>query len=338
METRYADVLKEWRAGKFRPVYLFVGEDVAAQTEAADLLKACLKPDSFNLAEFSGDIAVQTPAILSEALTLPVFSDRRLVVVNAPSLPAAAKAALVAYLKEPCASTTLALFSDERKVDPRDALVKAAAAAGAVCLFRALKEEDAAARLQAEAQKSGKRLTPDAAEALIAEAGTDWNILRQELEKAVLFSSGSAEVTAEHVAACLGYQKSADPFAMSRLIQARTLKPCLTHLRRFLLDGKPDDQAFRALAQINTSIQKQFRAKRLLQAGRSEAEIFSALRLHSYWDKDYLAGLKRVSAARLRSDMRACLDAEVSLKSRSWLSPAQEIERLVVELCAPKNA
>jgi len=334
MEQRYGDLLKGWQAGQFLPVYYFVGEDASARVEAAAQLKARLKPDSFNCSEFSGEVAPQIAAILSEAMTLPVFADRRLVVVESPKLLAEAKAALVGYLKAPSPSTTLVLFSEERKLDPRDALTKAAAAAGAVCLFRALREEDAVARLQAEAQKSGRRVSADAAEALVAEAGTDWMILRQELEKAALFAAQSPEIGPEHVAACLGYQKAADPFALPRLIQTRQLKACLTHLRRLFAEGKPDEQAFRALGQISAAVLKQLRAKRMLKAGRPESDVFSALRLHSYWDKDYLTFLRRLGEPRLRRDLDACLEAEVSLKSRSWLAPRQEIERLVVDLCS----
>jgi DNA polymerase III delta subunit len=114
------------------------------------------------------------------------------------------------------------------------------------------------------------------------------------------------------------------------------LKASLAHLRRLFAEGKPDDQAFRALGQISACVSKQLRAKRMLQAGRGEGEVFSALRLHSYWDKDYLAMLKRLSEAKLRRDLSACLEVEVSLKSRSWLNAPQEIERLVVTLCSPR--
>ena len=334
METRHADLLKEWQAGKFRPVYYFIGEDASARTEAAAALKAALKADSFNCAHFSGDAGGQVAAIVTEAMTLPVFADRRLVVVESAKLPAEARAALVGYLQSPSPSTSLVLFSEERKLDPRDALVKAAAAAGAVCLFKPLREEDAVARLQAEARRTGKGISAEAAEALVAEAGTDWAILKQELEKAALFAAKAKEIGPEHVAACLGYQKTADPFALPRLIQTRQLKAALTHLQRLFQEGKADDQAFRALNQIGSSVHKQLRAKRMLKAGRSEGEVFSALRLHSYWDRDYLSFLKRLSEARLRRDRGACLEAEVSLKSRSWLSAPQEIERLVVDLCS----
>jgi DNA polymerase-3 subunit delta len=334
METRYADLAKEWKSGKFRPVYYFVGEDASARAEAAAALKSALNCDGFNYAYFPGDAAGQVAAVITEAMTLPVFSDRRLVVVESAKLPAEARTALAGYLKSPSPSTSLVLFSEERKLDIRDALIKAAAAAGAVCLFKPLREEDAMARLQAEARRIGKALGAEAAEALVAEAGTDWAILKQELEKAALFAAQAQEIGPEHIAACLGYQKNTDPFALPRLIQTRQLKAALTHLERLFQEGKPDDQAFRALSQISSSVHKQLRAKRMLKAGRSEAEIFSALRLNSYWDRDYLSFLKRLSEVRLRRDLGACLEAEVSLKSRSWLSAPQEIERLVVDLCS----
>ncbi len=334
METAYAALVKEWQAGKFRPVYYFVGEDASARGEAAAALKAAIKPDGFNLAQLGGDPAGVAAAAVTEAMTLPVFAERRLVVVESPKLPAEARGVLADYLKTPNPSTSLVLFSEERRLDPRDALVKAAAAAGAVVLFKPLREEEAVSRLQTEARKAGKAISPDAAEALVAEAGTDWAILKQELEKAALFAAGAPSIGAEHVAACLGYQKSVDPFALPRLVQARQLKAALAHLQRLFQEGKPDDQSFRALNQISGAVQKQLRAKRMLRAGRSEGEVFTALRLHSYWDRDYLAGLKRFSEARLRRDLGACLEAEVSLKSRSWLSAPQEIERLVVDLCS----
>jgi DNA polymerase-3 subunit delta len=252
VELRAADLLKEWKAGTFRPVYLFVGEDASAQAEAAASLKGFIKPDGFNLCEFSGE--VDAAAVVTEALTLPILADRRLVMVRSPRLTTAARATLIEYLKQPSPSTSLVLFSDERKIDPRDALVKAASAAGAVCLFRPLREEDAVTRLQAQARRLGKQLAADAAEALVADAGTDWNILTQELEKTALFAGQGPDITREHVASCLGYQKTADPFALTRLIQGRSLKPSLEQFGRLLRDGKPEDQAFRALAQISSAL------------------------------------------------------------------------------------
>ena len=337
MEHHYPELLKEWKSGHFRAVYYFLGEDTAAQAEAAAQLKNFLKPDSFNFSEFSGDIAARMADILAEALTLPLLAERRLVMVRGTKPAGEAKAALVAYLKEPCPSTTLALLSDEAKADPKDSLVKAATAAGAVCVFRALKEGEAVARLQSAARAAGKSLAAEAAEMLVAEAGTDWQLLRSELEKALLFAGDSPDIKAEHVAACLGHHKSADPFALPRLIEARQLTAALAQLRRLFDDGKPDDQAFKALSQINYALQKQLRAKRMLQAGCAPEELFSALRLHAYWDRDFPVVVRRLSERRLKRDLEACLKTESALKSKTWLSAPEEIERLVVGLCSAEG-
>jgi DNA polymerase-3 subunit delta len=271
-------------------------------------------------------------------MTLPVFQERRLVVVKNERLPAEARDAFAGYLKDPLASTTLVLFSEERKADPKDALVRAASAAGAICVFSPLKEGEAQERLQAEARKAGKTLAPEAAQALVAEAGTDWGILSQELEKALLYAGSSKEISAEAVLECLGYRKSSDPFALPRLIGARRLKESLSHLRRMLAEGKPDEQVFKALHQITNAVSRQFRAKRMLAAGLPPEEIFRSLRLNSWWDRDYLGNLARLGERRLVRDLSACLAAETALKSKSWLDPRIELEHLVVALCGADQA
>lgn len=334
MELRPADALKEWKAGKFRPVYYFFGEEASARLDAVAELKRLFNADSFNLTEVDLLAPGEAAHAVSEASTLPVFADKRLVLVKNPKLPAEARAALAEYLKDPLPSTTLVLLSEEKKPDMKDALAKACDKAGAVVTFAPLRDEEAARRLQEEARKAGKALAADAAEALVAEAGTDWGVLRQELEKALLFSKGR-EITREDALACLGYRKAADPFLLSRLLQERKLKASLTQFRRLLKEGKSDDQSFRALAQASAAVLKQLKAKRMLRAGKGPDEVFRALRLHAYWDRDYLKSLEGFREARLTRDLRRCLETEAALKSKSWLSPALEVERLIADLCRP---
>jgi len=147
---------------------------------------------------------------VTEASTLPVFSDRRLVVVKTPKIPASARAAFADYLKDPLKSTTLVLQSEEKKLDFKDALGAAAGAAGAVVVFAPLKDDEASRKLVAQAGASGRKLTQEAADRLVAEAGSDWGVLSQELEKILLYSV-KGEITRDDVLQCLGYQKAADP-------------------------------------------------------------------------------------------------------------------------------
>jgi DNA polymerase-3 subunit delta len=332
MELRPADLLKEWQAGKFRPVYYLLGEESAAKVDALMRLKALFKADDFNLREFSGEPNSEAPTAVAEALTLPVFADRRLVIVRSPKLPAEARAAYAEYLKSPSPSTTLVLLSEDRRADKKDALANAASAAGAVCAFSPLTEEEAVERLLSEAKKAGKVMDPAAADALVAEAGTDWGILAGELEKAVLFAGKSADIGLEAVSASLGFRKSADPWALEKLAQGRDLKACLAYLGEAFADAKPDEVVFRSLAQIRGGYLKQLKAKRLLKAGMPQREIETRLRI--FYDNGFFARAARVTEERLRRDLRRCLEVETDLKSKTWLDAKLELERLVVELCA----
>ena len=131
------------------------------------------------------------------------------------------------------------------------------------------------------------------------EAGTDWGVLSQELEKILLFTSKARQITGEDALAVLGYRKAADPFALSRLVQERKLKESLSHMRRLFDGAKGDDPAFRTLAQISMAISRQVKAKRMLKAGLPAASILGKLRLHPYWDRDYLDQLEKFSQRRL---------------------------------------
>ncbi|MFI5361562.1 MAG: DNA polymerase III subunit delta [Elusimicrobiota bacterium] len=333
MELRPAELVKEWRAGKFRPVYYFFGEESAAKADAVLLLKELFKADDFNLREFLGEPNSEAPAAVAESMTLPVFSDKRLVIVRSPKLPAEARAIFADYLKSPSPTTTLVLLSEDRRPDKKDALANAAAAAGAACIFSPLSEEEAVERLTAEAKKAGKILSADAAEAIVGEAGTDWGILAGELEKLVLYAGKGAEIDAAAALSCLGYRKSADPWALEKLAQARDVKACLGYLREAFADAKPDEVVFRSLAQVRNGYLKQLKAKRLLKAGLAPREIETKLRI--FYDNAFFARAARVTEERLRRDLRRCLEVETDLKSKAWLDPKLELERLVVELCSP---
>ncbi|NNN05915.1 MAG: DNA polymerase III subunit delta [Elusimicrobia bacterium] len=335
MELRPDELLTEWRAGRFRPVYYLFGTEPAEKADAVLALKALFKADDFNFREFSGATADDAAAAVAEALTLPVFAERRLVIVRGPKLPAEARAVLADYLKSAAAATTLILLSDERRPDKKDALAAAAASAGAICAFSPLDPEEAAARLIAQAKRAGKILAPQAADALIAEAGTEWGALAGELEKLTLFAGDGAEISLDAVRACLGYRKAADPWTFERLIQSRDLKACLGQLGELFSGAKPDEVVFRALAQARGAFLKQLRAKRMLKAGVAPREIETRLRI--FYDRDFFVRAARVGEERLRRDLRRCLETEADLKSKSWLDPKLELERLVVELCTPTS-
>lgn len=322
---------QEWKSGVYRPAYYLCGEESFSRKAALSFIKK--NADSFNFREFSKVTALaKTSEIISELLSLPVFSERRFVIVEIPDAGAVLKKALLEYLKSPLVSSVLILHSDEPKPDLRDSLFHEISRQGAVCVFPKLKENEAVSQALKLINKSGKNISREACELLVREVGADWGLLSQEIEKLCLFAEGP-EVSLKEVSLSLGYRKESDPFLLPRLIEKRDKKAVLTHLYFFLNEGKTQDQAFRALSQISAVIVKQLKAKVMLASGLQKSMIEKNLRLHPYWDKGFFENLASVNEEKLKKNLMSCLETEMKLKSQSWLSPQVEIEILASELC-----
>ncbi len=331
MELTPAQLSKDWKDGSYHPAYYLCGEEASSKKAALSFIKK--NADSFNVREFSKTTALaKTSEIVSELLSLPVFSSHRFIIVEIPDSGVVFKKALADYLKSPLASSVLILHSEEAKPDMRDSLIHEISRQGAVCVFAKLKENEAISQAIKLVKKNGKDISREACEFLVREVGTDWGLLTQEIEKLCLFAE-ETEVSLKEVALSLGYRKESDPFLLSRLIEKRDKKMVLSHLTLFLNEGKTQDQAFRALSQMSAVILKQLKAKMMFEAGQEKAVIEKNLRLHPYWDKGFFDQLSRVEERTLRNNLKSCLETEIKLKSQSWLNPAMEIELLADVIC-----
>lgn len=328
MELTPAQAEKEWTSGKFRPSYHLLGEDPAAKSTWIGRLKALLNPNPFNYGEYASDADPRD--VVSAALTPPMLAARRLLVWKTQKLSMEARKRLAEYLSDPLASTTVVLCTEDRKADPKDLLIGAVAALGGLITFRPLREDEAVAGLRQAASDAGATLPADAAELLVEEAGLQWGVLRAELDKLLLFTKGRTEIGRDDVVSCLGYRQASNPFDFPRLLEKRDEPLCLRQLHRLIEDGV---EPLRLLYQTSATLNKLLKAKRMRSCGLPETQIFRELRLNSYYDRDYLRRAAAWNEACLIAGLRACIELEARLKSRAWLEPAIELERLAASLC-----
>lgn len=324
----------EWKAGRIRPAYLFLGEDAGAKALALEALKKLLAVQDLDFAEFPGRSDDEAPAAADACATLPMLSKRRLVVVRDARYGAAGRKILAEYLRRPLESAVLVLFSEEKKADPKDPAAAAVAAAGGVVRFAALSEADAGARLRDAARKAGCELSEDAARLMVEEAGSEWGILKAELDKVLLFSKGRGRAGVEEVAACLGFRREANVFDLAKFLERRDAARALALLRRLLEEG--EDQ-FSLLPKIVGAVRTRLRAKRLVKSGAPEEAVFRQLRVSRYHNPDYLRTAAKTPEGALIRALDACLDTEAALKSQAWLDPRIELETLVLKVCGKER-
>ncbi|MFA5140836.1 MAG: DNA polymerase III subunit delta [Elusimicrobiota bacterium] len=326
-EASGKELAQAWKKGDFKYVYLWLGEDLAAKSLAVTELKEALQPGDLDYAEFSGAEDAHVPEIISACQTPPMFSRRRMVVVRDADFGAAAKRDLAAHLKSPADTAVLVLLSEEKRFDFKDPLAVAVEKLGGLANFKALGEGEAVSRLQQEAARAGFELCADAAELLVSEAGSEWGILRGELEKVRLYVEGRGKAGAEEVAACLGYRRQTGPFELQNAIEERNARKALALVRRLLREEGEDP--FAVYNQVKNAVSRQFKVKRLAAAGKTPDEINRESRVPVF--RQPLVG--KLSDLSLQRALKACLEAEVSLKSESWLSPEVELQRLVLRIC-----
>ena len=329
-ELKAALVAKEWAGERLRPVYYLSGEELHGKAAALEVLKKHHDAGPFNYQEFRGE-SLDASELVSVCQTPPLFSPSRIVVVKrAEKLHAEARKRLAEYLQDPLPTTCLILLAEERKPERGEVLSTLAAAKGAAAVYWPLREAEALDWARGEARKAGVRLAEDAVQRLIEEIGTDLLLLDQELGKLFLMVKGKkGEVGVEDVLASLGYEQAESVFSLGRLIQLRDGKGAVA-LARELLDG--GEEPLSLLSQVSWTISRQLKARRLAEAGVTGEEAFRALKVSSYYNKDFLALAARRGEAELMDALGACLETEARLKTGA-LSPRLELENLLLSAC-----
>lgn len=158
-------------------------------------------PKDFNYDVF--DSSSEPQEILSASSTLPVMSERRLVILkDFHQLTAAAVKKMTSYLDDPSESTCMLVLSQKA---PRASLK-----VNWKVYSLNIKESDIPAWLKHTAAEKGIRLTNDAVEYLIEFVGYDTGLLMMEIEKLTL--SGNRTVTGDDILSTTSMMRKYTPF------------------------------------------------------------------------------------------------------------------------------
>ena len=307
------------------PIYLIVGDDEAEMFRLAADLSGLVEDElrAFNVERlYAGEKGVTPAAIVEAARTLPMMSDRRVVVVlraerilkpkrrgstEEPTEDAPADAdALDAYAKAPVPETTLVLVAAD--VDRTRRLYKTLQKQATIVECWGLKggrdarvdlrqaARQAEALVKQAAADAGQTIDAPAARLVAERAGTDIARLRGDVERLLLYAAGRPRITLDDAQQVVSAETAQDDWAVTNAIQR--------------------GDAAEALRQIALS----------MDAGGVPYMILGQL---GWFVRERLAPLepRRVTAA-----VDALFRTDLELKS-SGGDPRVLLERLVVELC-----
>jgi DNA polymerase-3 subunit delta len=322
-------LIREARAGKFGPAYLFVGsERFFIERAVAGLRRAVVgeQPDAFNEEVHFGKSA-QIDRVLESARTLPMLAKSRFVLVRGiDALRDQDLERLAAYLVEPASSCCLVLTAE--KIDGRTRLAKIAKKKGFWIDASPLKPSALRGFAVSEASSRGHKISADAASWLVDAIGNDLSAIDDALERLSLYVGKAKPIDLESVEACVSRVRVDSIWALVDAVSMRDSKGFLKAAASLLSHGEPP---LRILAMIARQLRMVARMRHALGSGMSPEQAASEAGAPPFKARELAVAARRFRNADLAAAFRVLAETDIALKS-SRRPPETVLQGALVEL------
>ncbi|HEX8960484.1 MAG TPA: DNA polymerase III subunit delta [Geobacteraceae bacterium] len=321
---------KEVRAGDIGPLYYVYGDEpYLVERGVKRLLEKAVSPDfrEFNLTVFYGGEA-KGEAIVEAAQTLPMFAERRVVLVKkSGALTAAALDMLAGYVQDPSPSTCL-IFQGE-KIDQRKKFFLDLKKNGRLVEYKRPYENQLGPFIREEAASQGKRVEPAAAEMLSYFVGNNLQELAAQVEKVATYVGERQTIKLDDVKVIASDTKVDSVFDLANALGERNLGRALRSLQTILRDG---EAPLMVLAMVTRHFRQLWRVRELLGKKVPSQEISKAAGIHPYFVRGIMEQATGFSRAEFVAIFERFFATDLALKT-SGGKPLDLLERLVMAIC-----
>lgn len=300
-----AALLNDLKARKFKPVYLFHGEEPFYIDLFSDYIEKNLLTDAekgFNQTVLYGrDTDIM--AVLNSAKRFPMMSDYQLVLIKEAQDMKWGKETedkksidpFLTYLEKPLASTILVFCYKHGKFDKRKKTYKAIEKNGVVFESAVIYENKVPAWVEDFVREKAYRINPRAA-ALIAEyLGNDLSKISNELEKLMLNIPKGNEISIDDVQNNIGISKEYNVFELQDALAKRDILKANRIINYFGSNTKANPIQM-VLGALNTWFTKILKYHYI--ADRSPQTLAKELGVNPYFIKDYDLAAKSFNLSR----------------------------------------
>lgn len=260
--------------------YLYGDEQFLVDRSVRLLLERAIDSSlkDFNLNVFFGNES-RGVDILDAAQTLPMFADRRAVVVKrAEQLKADALEILLPYIKKPAEGTCLLLTGS--KIDQRKKFFLELKKHGELVEYKRLYDNKLTGFIQSESLVHGKPIDSAAAELLSLLIGNNLQELSSQIEKLSVYAGTRTRITIEDVRTMSSSSKAFTAFELAKFLGLRDLPNSLKSLDALFLNG---EEAPMLLGALTRHFRQLWRVRELLDLNRNQADIGRELNIHTFF-------------------------------------------------------
>jgi DNA polymerase-3 subunit delta len=314
----------------FDPVYFLFGEEAFFIDEALlRIKKSVLLPQDmdFNYTQFSAkDNEIEQ--ILDEAITLPVFIQKRLVVVhNTQDFTDKEMALLVDYVKNPSESAVLVLIAS--KIDKRKKAMKSLIDLSICIEFRKPFDYQIPQWIKYLAQKEDLKITDEAKQLLHRLVGSHLLELQAEMTKLKDFLGDRKSIDVQDVAAVVSSSKEESIFQLTQALGELNLVTALETLVKLMDQGQNE---IGIIAMVARHIRILLFVKRGEKQGLFGAKLAEYAKVPHYFLDEYLAQARLWSNGGLLKTLQLLSKTDFALRA-SPTSSHIWLENLVLQTC-----
>ena len=299
--------------GEVAPLYFLFGEeDFLLERALQRLLERVSPPDfrDFNFTVFYGK-ECRAEQIIDNAMTLPMFADRRVTLVKrADELTADTLEQLIPYIASP--SPQSCLIFQAAKIDQRRKFFAELKKSDSLVEFKRLKEEQLDGFIRREALASGKTFDAEAAALLVYYCGTVLRELVAQMEKLIVFVGSRDRVTAEDVKTIVSDTKVDTVFEFANALGSRDADRALRQLQILLRDA---DAPYMLVGAIARHFRQLCLICELQGKKASSDEISKRLKINPYFLKGMMGQARNFRLQEFRRIFALLHETDLGLKS-----------------------
>lgn len=313
------------KTGKFKSVYLICGEEEYLKLNYKNqLIKAIAGDDTMNLGVYEGK-NFDVNEVIDTAETFPFFAERRLIVMDGSGLFKGGGEELAEYMSK-IPESTVFLFV-EHDVDKRSKMYKAVKANGHICEINRQTEKDLAMWAARIFARDGKKITNANMSYLIANVGTDMEVLSREIEKLISYDLKKDVIAKEDIDAVCIKQLNVRIFDMVDAISVKNQKKALDCYYELVAEKEPP---MRILFMVARQFHLILQAKDLSARGMSREQIASAMGVQGFIANKSISQSRNFSVAELKAALEESIRTEELIK-RGAMDENIGVEMLLIK-------
>ncbi|EHO54016.1 DNA polymerase III subunit delta [Lentilactobacillus kisonensis] len=320
----FSQFKQQFDKGHVDPVYLILGDQAYLAQQVKDIF-IDLIPDterSMNIGSYDME-DVSVSAAVEDAISVPFFGERRLVIINRPYFLTGKKVKtkveqnmddFEGYLKHPEESTVMVIFAPYEKLDSRKKITKSLKKAATTIEIGKLRESEIKKLVVNQINTKGFQINDDALDRMMQLTGGKLTTMMGELPKLCLYNNDTKVIDIDSVNGLVSRSMEQNVFDLVNTVLRKNAKESMDIYHRLILEN---DEPIR----INAVLIQQFRL--LLQVmilqkhGYSQGNLASALKVHPYRVKLAMQTVRKFNYDQLRDAYIGLIETEKEMKSTS---------------------